>query len=69
MGLFNRKPTTPTAPAEGRIPQPQEIASAARALAEGDCQPADALTADAGQHSRSVAMRILADSIDYTPQD
>lgn len=65
MGLFSRK----TASTETRIPAAEEIAAAGRALARGDSKAADRLCDEAGEYSQSVAMQILADSADYTPQD
>lgn len=70
MGLFKRKPPAPPAPAgPPRLPHPEETAAAGRALARGDSRPADRLVTEAGPHGRAVAMQILADSVDYTPQD
>ncbi|MFB7517436.1 hypothetical protein [Streptomyces sp. NPDC056144] len=66
MGLFSRKST---APAESRIPAPEETAAAGRALARGNRKPADRLVAEAGEYSQSVALQILADSADYSPQE
>lgn len=66
MGLFNRKAS---APSETRIPHAEEIAAAGRALARGNQKPADRLVKEAGEYGQSVAMNILADSCDYTPQD
>jgi hypothetical protein len=63
MGLFSRKTS---APSEPRTPAPEEVAAAGRALARGDQRPADRLVAEAGADSQSVAMAILADSIDFT---
>ncbi|MEU3073909.1 hypothetical protein [Streptomyces laurentii] len=64
MGLFSRK-----TPSEPRTPAREEIAAAGRALARGNQRPADRLVAEAGADGQHVAMRILADSIDFTPQD
>ncbi|MFF5975721.1 hypothetical protein ACFY7C_29850 [Streptomyces sp. NPDC012769] len=66
MGLFSRKSSTASEP---RMPAVEEIAAAGRALARGNSKPADRLVAEAGDNGRSVAMQILADSVDYTPQD
>ncbi|MEU5214730.1 hypothetical protein AB0G79_00825 [Streptomyces sp. NPDC020807] len=66
MGLFSRKSS---APAESRLPAPEETAAAGRALARGNQKPADRLVTEAGEYGQSVAMQILADSLDYTPQD
>lgn len=65
MGLFSRK----TASSEPRIPASEEVAAAGRALARGNDKPANRLCDEAGQYSQSVAMNILAASVDYTPQD
>ncbi|MEW2070037.1 hypothetical protein [Streptomyces sp. NPDC007346] len=65
MGLFNRsKPAS-----EPRLPAPEEIGAAGRALARGNAAPADRLCAEAGPHSQTVALNILGVSVDYTPQD
>lgn len=64
MGFRSRKISTET-----RIPSAEEIAAAGRALARGNSKPADRLCDEAGPHSQSVAMDILAVSVDYTPQD
>lgn len=65
MGLFSRK----TASTETRVPAPEEIAAAGRALARGNEKPADRLVKESGEYGQSVAMQIIADSVDYTPQD
>ncbi|MEU0098224.1 hypothetical protein [Streptomyces sp. NPDC006267] len=67
MGLFSRKQETP---AETRLPAPEEIAAAGRALGrDNNKKPAERLCAEAGPYSRSVAMNILSVSADYTPPD
>ncbi|MFF7440866.1 hypothetical protein [Streptomyces sp. NPDC008122] len=66
MGLFSRTTSTPSEP---RIAAPEETAAAGRALARGDQKPADRLVAEAGEHGQAVALQILADSLDFTPQD
>ncbi|MEV3875032.1 hypothetical protein [Streptomyces sp. NPDC049906] len=70
MGLFSRKtPHPPPVSSVGRVPAAEEIAAAGRALARGDQRPADRLVAEAGTAGQAVALRILADSVDFTPQD
>ncbi|WP_435643862.1 hypothetical protein ACR9VJ_26405 [Streptomyces sp. H49] len=61
MGLFTRKPTQATITDD-------EIDAAARGIARDDSTIADQLCDRAGKDSRSVAMAILARSVDYTPQ-
>lgn len=63
MGLFNRKT------AQAVIATGAEIDAAARALANDDSSLADKLCDRVGADSRSVAMAILARSVDYMPQD
>ncbi|MGV9352303.1 hypothetical protein [Streptomyces misionensis] len=62
MGLFNRKPAQATITAA-------EIDAAARGIARDDDTLANELCNRAGKDSRSVAMAILARSVDYTPQN
>ena len=63
MGLFSRK-TAPTV-----IATAAEVDAAAKALANNDDTLANKLCDRAGKDSKSVAMAILARSVDYTPQD
>ena len=62
MGLFSRSNA-------GRVPSNEEIDAAGRALAQGNCEPADQLVKESGKHERTTAMRVLGASTDYTQQD